>query len=129
MSVSELVSEIESEKTKMDQRIHNNESKVSAETSPLSSNNSNSRSMPKFEVSAVDEDEMKKQSNESTPNHRNDNNHQNSGNGSSNMDEQQRGQIIAIKSIDDANVDSSAVSPFIVSLPSDEGPNFNSFYF
>ncbi|KAH7642587.1 solute carrier family 12 member kcc isoform X2 [Dermatophagoides farinae] len=112
----------------MDQRIHNNESKVSAETSPLSSNNSNSRSMPKFEVSAVDEDEMKKQSNESTPNHRNDNNHQNSGNGSSNMDEQQRGQIIAIKSIDDANVDSSAVSPFIVSLPSDEDDNEQSLY-
>ena len=77
--------------------------------------------MPKFEVSAVDEDEIRK-SNESTPNRNNQNHNQNRNQNQNDNDDddEQRGQIIAIKSIDDA-ADSSAVSPFIVSLPSDEG--------
>ena len=73
------------------------DSQASSATSPSSSGG---RNLPKFEVSAVNEANMKEEPNEAE-------------------DGFESGGIIVIKSIEDA--DTSAVSPFIVSLPSEEG--------
>lgn len=69
----------------------------SSGASPASSN---SRNLPKFEVSAVNEGSMKEDINNEP---------------SSN----EEAGVIVVKTIED--VDTSAVSPFIVSLPSEEG--------
>lgn len=76
------------------------ESQASSAASPPSSGG---RNLPKFEVSAVSENDMKEESNND--------------NGAGGLDDD--GGVIVIRSIEDA--DTSAVSPFIVSLPSEEG--------
>lgn len=82
------------------------ESQASSAASPPSSGG---RNLPKFEVSAVSENDMKEESNND--------------NGGGGLDDD--GGVIVIRSIEDA--DTSAVSPFIVSLPSEEG--FSLFLF
>ena len=77
-------------------------SQASSGQSPPSSGG---RNLPKFEVSAVNENDMKEESNNGAYGHED-----------TGLDS---GGVIVIKSIEDA--DTSAVSPFIVSLPSEEG--------
>lgn len=97
----------------MENRSHN-ESRASGEPSPLSSSN-NSRSMPKFEVSAVDEDDVNTDNVDPGPPS------SDAAEGASTSGKN-RG-VVMIKSIDDVAIidTTSAVSPFIVSLPSEEG--------
>lgn len=78
-------------------------SQASSVASPPSSG---SRNLPKFEVSAVQEGNGMKEL-------------EGSQNNSNNATEDDGGGVIVIKNIEDA--DTSAVSPFIVSLPSEEG--------
>lgn len=80
------------------------DSQASSVASPPSSGG---RSLPKFEVSAVQE----------SPGMKDDNS--NNGAACTTDDDGAGGGVIVIKSIEDA--DTSAVSPFIVSLPSEEG--------
>ena len=80
-----------------------NDSQASSGASPPSSGG---RNLPKFEVSVVNENDMKEESNNGGA----------CGTDDTGLDS---GGVIVIKSIEDA--DTSAVSPFIVSLPSEEG--------
>lgn len=82
------------------------DSQASSVASPPSSG---SRNLPKFEVSAVQEG----------PDMKEDNSNNGGACGSEDTALDGGGGVIVIKSIEDA--DTSAVSPFIVSLPSEEG--------